>query len=365
LDKTHHVGDRLGPVVIAPDSFKGSFSAEEVAAALAAGVRSAGGEAIELPVADGGEGTMNVLAAALGAEIRMERVRDPLGRPVTGSFAVLPGGATAIVEMAQASGLARVAPAERDAWAASTYGSGELIAAAARAGACKVIVTVGGSATTDGGAGALAALDEARVEAQLEVVCDVQTVWELAPSTYGPQKGADAETVRRLERRLDELAARAPRGRDPRGVPMTGAAGGLSGGLWAFRGAKLVAGAGYVLDMIGFDERAAAAGLVVTGEGRLDDQTLEGKAVAEVSARCRALDVPCYAVVGEAALATERVDRLGLVGVSEARTLPELREAGVRLARAAAPGPRAGPSGSPRPDAPLRGRSRGRFDRGS
>ena len=323
------------PVLVAPDSFKGTFSAADVAAALAAGVRGERREAVELPLADGGEGTMEVLAAALGAEIRTERVHDPLGRPITASFALLESGGTAIVEMAQASGLARVAPNERDAWAASTYGTGELVAAAARAGARKVIVTVGGSATTDGGAGALAALDAAGIEVGIEVLCDVRTPWELAPSTYGPQKGADPETVRRLERRLDELAARAPR--DPRGVPLTGAAGGLSGGLWAFRGAKLVAGAAAVLDLLGFDERASGAALVVTGEGRLDEQTLEGKVVAEVAARCRSLGVPCYAVVGESALGRAGLDRLGLSGVREATTLTELREAGAQVARAALP----------------------------
>ena len=320
-------------MLVAPDSFKGTFSAADVAAAAAAGVRGAGREAVELPLADGGEGTMEVLSAAFGGEIQMELVHDPLGRPVTASFALLEGGETAIVEMAQASGLARVAPTERDAWAASTYGTGELIAAAARAGTRKVIVTVGGSATTDGGAGALAALDAAGVEVELEVLCDVWTVSELAPRTYGPQKGADPETVRRLERRLDELAARAPR--DPRGVPLTGAAGGLSGGLWAFRGAKLVPGAASVLDLLDFDERASGAALVVTGEGRLDEQTLEGKVVAEVAARCRSLGVPCYAVVGKSALGREGLERLGLSGVREATKLPELREAGAWLARAA------------------------------
>lgn len=327
-------GDQLRPVLVAPDSFKGTFAADEVAAAIAAGIRDEGGEAIELPVADGGEGTMEVLTTALDAEVRTARVRDPLGRPVAASFAVLADGETAVVEMAQASGLARVAPAERDAWAASTCGTGELIAAAARAGAGKVIVTVGGSATTDGGAGALAALDQAAVHVELDVVCDVQTPWELAPSMYGPQKGADSAMVRRLERRLDELASRAPPGRDPRGVPMTGAAGGLSGGLWAFRGARLVQGAAYLLDLLGFDERAAAAALVVTGEGRLDEQTLEGKAVSEVAAHCRAVGIPCYAVVGECALAADGLARLGLAGVSEATTLSELRAAGSRLAGA-------------------------------
>ena len=332
------------PAVVAPDSFKGTFSAAEAAAAIAAGIREAGGEAIELPVADGGEGTMATLVTALGCEVRQASVSDPLGRPITASYAFLPDGETAIVEMAQASGLARVAPAERDAWSASTYGTGELIAAAARAGARKVIVTVGGSATTDGGAGALEALDAAGVEVALEVVCDVRTPWELAPSTYGPQKGADAETVRRLERRLDALASRAPSGHDPRGVPMTGAAGGLAGGLWAFRGAELVPGAAYVLDLVGFEERAAGAAFVVTGEGRLDEQTLEGKLVAEVASRSRALGITCYAVVGELALAAARLGPLGLAGVSEATTFAELRSAGARLAGPSAAAPLRSPS---------------------
>ena len=163
-------------------------------------------------------------------------VSDPLGRPIETEFALLPDG-SALVEMARASGLALVAEDERDAWEASTRGTGELIAAAAAAGAERVVVTVGGSATTDGGAGALAALDDAGVEIDLEVVCDVRTPFEDAPRVFAPQKGADAKTVERLERRLAELAAGWPR--DPRGEPMTGCAGGLSGGLWAARGARL------------------------------------------------------------------------------------------------------------------------------
>ena len=151
------------PVLVAPDSFKGTFSAREVAAAIAAGLRSADREARELPVADGGEGTMEVLVTALGGEVRVVTVSDPLGRPIEAGFALLPDG-TAVVEMAQASGLGLVEEGERDAWAASTRGTGELIVAAVEAGAEKVIVTVGGSATTDGGAGALEALDEAGVE---------------------------------------------------------------------------------------------------------------------------------------------------------------------------------------------------------
>ncbi len=277
------------PVIVSPDSFKGTFSASEVAGAIAEGLREGGIEAVELPIGDGGEGTLDALVEALDGEYRTATVSDPLGRPHEARFGLLPDG-RAVVEMAQASGLGLVAEDERDAWAASTRGTGELIAAAAAAGASTVVVTVGGSATTDGGAGALEALDEAGAEPALEVVCDVNTPWEKAPSVFGPQKGADEATVRRLEDRLDALAETAPR--DPRGKPMTGGAGGLSGGLWAFRGATLVPGAAYVLDALGFDARAREAAFVVTGEGRLDSQTLTGKAVGELAARCKDAGVP-------------------------------------------------------------------------
>jgi glycerate 2-kinase len=312
------------PVLVAPDSFKGSFSAAEVATALAAGLRDAAREAVELPVADGGEGTMDALVSALGGELRGARVSDPLGRPVEASFALLPDARTAVVETAQASGLGLVAEEERDAFAASTRGTGELIAAAVEAGAERVLVTVGGSATTDGGAGALDALEG--VDVELEVLCDVRTPWELAARVFGPQKGADAATVERLERRLDEFADRAPR--DPRGEPMTGAAGALSGGLWAFRGARLFPGAPYVLDAVGFDERMRESAFVVTGEGKLDDQTLQGKIVGEVATRCRQGGVACHAVVGKNALEPFKARILDLASVSEATTLAELREAG-------------------------------------
>jgi glycerate 2-kinase len=318
--------------LVAPDSFKGTFSASDVAAAIGRGLRSGGVDATELPVGDGGEGTMDALATALRAERRRATVTDPLGRPVEATFALLPDGRTAIVEMAEASGLRRVAAEERDAWAASTRGTGELIVAAARAGAEKVVVTVGGSATTDGGAGAVQALVEAGLDLELEVVCDVRSAWEDAPRLYGPQKGADPEMVKHLEQRLDELAASAPR--DPRGVPGTGSAGGLSGGLWAFCGARLLPGAAYVLDVIGFDDLARRADFVVTGEGRLDEQTLEGKIVAEVTARSQRAGVPCHAVVGEDELGSNAAAELGLASVRKATTLPELEDAGRALASA-------------------------------
>jgi glycerate 2-kinase len=316
------------PVLVAPDSFKGTFSAGEVAAAIAAGLRSADREAVELPVGDGGEGTMGVLVDALGGDLRTATVSDPLGRPVEAGFAILPDG-SAVVETAQASGLGLVAEDERDAWAASTRGTGELIALAVEAGAEHVLVTVGGSATSDGGAGALEALEEAGVRPDLEVLCDVRTVYEKAPSVFGPQKGAGPELVKRLERRLDELAEKLPR--DPRGVPMTGAAGGLSGGLWGGLGARLVPGAAYVLDAIGFDAAMKRSAFVVTGEGRLDSQTLEGKIVGEVATRCRQGGVACHAIVGRDELDPFEERIIDLASVSEATDLREMEAAGRRL----------------------------------
>ena len=324
------------PVLVAPDSFKGTFAAIEVAAALARGLRRGGRDAVEMPIGDGGEGTMDALLAARGGERVEATAPDPIGRPVATQFSLLPGGRTAVVETAQASGLHHVAEDERDAWAASTRGTGELIAAAARAGASEVIVTVGGSATTDGGAGALEALSEADVGVELVVVCDVRTPWEDAARVFGPQKGADPELVARLERRLEHLADAAPR--DPRGVPMTGCAGGLSGALWAHRGARLVPGAAFVLDEVGFDAVMHGARFAVTGEGRLDEQTLAGKAVAEVATRCRQAGVACHAVVGEERLEPFQARVLDLASVAEATTITELEDAGAAIAVASRPG---------------------------
>ena len=319
-------------VLVAPDSFKGTFSAREVARAIAGGLRDGGLEAEELPIGDGGEGTMDALVATLGGELHELGVSDPLGRPIEASFAILPDG-RAVVEMAQASGLALVKEDERDAWAASTRGTGELIVAAVETGASEVLVTVGGSATTDGGAGAVEVLEEAGVKPRLEVLCDVRTVFEDAPRVFGPQKGAGPRMVKRLERRLDKLAAKAPR--DPRGVRMTGAAGGLSGGLYAYMGAKLALGAAYVLDTVGFDERMRQARFVVTGEGRIDGQTLTGKAVGEVATRCRQSGVACHAVVGSNALEDFEIRLLDLASVTESGTKAKLRRTGMDLAELA------------------------------
>jgi glycerate 2-kinase len=317
------------PALVAPDSFKGTFSAREVAAAVARGLRAGGREAVEMPVADGGEGTIDALLSTLDGELSAVAVADPLGRPVDAAFALIDGGRTAIVEMARASGLGLVAEPERDAWAASTRGTGELIVAAVEAGVERVIVTVGGSATTDGGAGALEALAEAGTTVEMDVLCDVRTPFEDAPRVFGPQKGADAALVRELEQRLDRLAGTFER--DPRGEPMTGCAGGLSGGLWAQHGARLHDGPAFVLNALGFDDRMRASAFVVTGEGRIDEQTLQGKLVGEVATRCRQAGVPCHGVVGRIELDAFSQRILDFASLREATTLEELEQAGRRL----------------------------------
>src|SRR3954462_7501106 len=204
----------MATVLVAPDSFKGTFSAVEVAEAIGRGLRAAGLECDLCPVADGGEGTMETLLASIGGEVvEVDGVLDPLRRPRRAPFELIEGGARAIVEMAAASGLGLVAEDERDAWAATTYGTGQLIHAAAEAGAAEIRVAVGGSATTDGGRGALEALDERGGigDARVVVLCDVTTPWERCAEIYGPQKGADPDMVRRLTARLDADAADLPR----------------------------------------------------------------------------------------------------------------------------------------------------------
>jgi glycerate kinase len=233
--------------------------------------------------------------------------------------------------MARASGLPLVAPEERDAERADTYGTGELIAAALAAGAEKVLVAVGGSATTDGGRGALEAL---RAEgwpavSEIEVLCDVDTPYEEAARVFGPQKGADPAAVERLTARLDELAAALHR--DPRGVPMTGCAGGLSGGLWAC-GASLRPGAAYVLEAIGFDRRLAAADAVVGGEGRVDSQSFEGKIVSILVERCDAAGKPLHLVVGRNSLEGE--PPAVVASIDEAGDPTAMRRVGELLASA-------------------------------
>jgi glycerate kinase len=317
-------------VLVAPDSFKGTLSATEVAKAIGDGL-SAAGRLVDLcPVADGGEGTLAALAAGVDISQRTATVGDPLGRSVEATFGL--AGRIAVIETAAASGLGLVAEDERDAFAASSAGTGELILAAVHAGAKRVYLGAGGSATTDGGAGAIKAIEAGGGldGAMLIVLCDVRTPFEDAARVFAPQKGADADTVKRLSARLGALARRFQR--DPRGRPMTGAAGGLSGGLWSAFGAELVAGAPFVLDEVGFDARMRAARAVVTGEGRLDRQSLAGKAVSEVATRARQAGVPCYAIVGSSELDAFELRILDLQAALEAGTIQGLRLAGRRLA---------------------------------
>jgi glycerate 2-kinase len=328
--------------LLAPDSFKGTFSATEVAAAMARGVRAAGREPVELPLADGGEGTAAALLAARGGTLLRASAHDPLRRPITAEFALLGDGRTAVVEVAAASGLPLLGEDELDAERADSYGTGELIAAAATAGARTILVAAGGSATTDGGGGAIVALLERGWRASddhgvgnqphLEVICDVTTTFEDAARVFAPQKGADELAVARLNTRLQQLATTLPR--DPRGAPMSGAAGGLSGGLLAAFDATLCAGAPFVLDQLGFDAKLASADAVLTGEGRIDSQSLVGKLVGTVAERCAGAGVPLTAIVGKDELERERASAAGIAAVTEATTLAEIEAVAQRIADA-------------------------------
>ena len=332
-------------MLAAPDKFKGTFSAAEVAAAMARGARAAGWDAVERPIADGGEGTAEALMAAHGGRWVEADAHDALGRPVRARFALLadacdvvvggerialPGGErTAVVEVAAASGLWRLTAEERDAFGASSRGTGELIAAAVAAGAETVIVAAGGSATTDAGQGAIDVVRGLDRLPHFVVACDTAVPFEHAPSVYGPQKGARPAEVAALEARLDGFAAAAPR--DPRGLPMSGAAGGLAGGLWAWCGAELVGGAALLLDALALDVELARADMVLTGEGCIDAQTLTGKGVGELAGRCVGAGIPCAAIVGRAALTRKQRDELGLVAIAEATSLDAIAAAAAEL----------------------------------
>lgn len=326
------------PVLVAPDAFKGTFTAVEVADAIAEGLESTGLAADRCPIADGGEGTAQVLHAALGGELHEVRVHGPLGEPVRASFVLLPPAVgrartprTAVLDMASASGLPLIAEADRDPLRATTEGTGELIGAAIDAGAELVLVACGGSATADGGAGALAAIEAhgGLRGARLTCLVDVHTPWERCAELFGPQKGATPEQVQELARRLAELARTFPV--DPTGIPGSGAAGGLAGGLHAALGAAIEPGAPYVLQALGVDHRMRAARFVVVGEGRLDRTALEGKAPGELATRARQAGVPCHAVVGRSAIDPFDARIIDLMEILEATTRAELVAAGQLL----------------------------------
>lgn len=287
-------------VVAAPDKFRGSATASEIALAVARAAEAAGWSCDRVPVSDGGEGFCEVF----GGRSRLAVVRDPLGRPVQAEWRMLDDGRTAVVESAQASGLALVeGNGGNDAVRADTAGTGQLIAAAVTAGARRVLVGVGGSASTDGGLGAIEALEPlSRLRGvELVVACDVDTAFEDAARVFAPQKGASPAEVELLSRRLARLSQvyRERYGVDVASLRGAGAAGGLAGGLAAI-GATLVEGFDLVADTLELAERIEAADLVVTGEGALDEQSFHGKSVGGVVGLASAAGVPVLVVAGEA-----------------------------------------------------------------
>ena len=299
-------------VVAAPDKFRGTASAAAVAAAVARSVVDAGGSAVEVPMADGGEGTLE----ALGGPNRTTRVTGPLGRPVEASWRL--DGSTAVIEMALTSGLLLAGGLDGNrALDATTAGTGELIRLAVEQGARRVLVGMGGSATTDGGLGALRAMGSpARYRGvDLLVACDVRTSFVDAAEVFGPQKGASPAEVELLRRRLERLAQVYD---EEYGVAVgdlarAGAAGGLAGGLAAI-GASLVDGVDLVADELALDELVDGVDLVVSGEGYLDASSFEGKVVGGVAAHATALAVPLFVVAGRVdPEVAARVDAVSLV----------------------------------------------------
>lgn len=320
--------------VVIPDSFKGCLSSGEICDIIAREIcrRDPEARVCALPVADGGEGTVDAFLGALGGEKVAVPCRDPYGRPLTAHYGLFPDGKTAVIEMAAAAGLPLVGEDRRVA-DATTYGVGQLIAHALKRGAERILLGLGGSATNDGGCGAAAALGVEFLDAegkafvpvggtlrriahirvdgllpalrQAEVIamCDIDNPLcgeSGAAAVFAPQKGADAATVRMLDEGLAHLAAVIEKdlGRSLLTLPGGGAAGGFGAGSVAFLGARLQMGIEAVLDLTDFDRLAADAYLVITGEGQLDSQSLRGKVVVGVARRARALGVPVVALVG-------------------------------------------------------------------
>jgi len=313
-----------------PASCKGVLSAVEGAMALAAGMRGAGVEADELPVADGGEGTAEVFAATLGGEWRVAAASDPLGRSVQGRYLVLEDG-SGVVEAAEAIGLRLLAEDELDPMTASSRGLGELLACVAGEASGSILVGLGDTATVDGGAGLLEAAGESLAGRELLVLCDVRNPLlgeRGAARAFGPQKGASPRQVEELEARLGAMDALRPYA----DLPGAGAAGGLGAAL-ASLGGKLVSGASVVLERIAFRAQAAGADLVVTGEGTIDRSSFEGKAVGEVLRACGELDVRCELFGGRVEEAPPGAATHALSGSPE-RAAEDLVELGGRLGRA-------------------------------
>jgi len=337
------------PIVIAPDSFKGSLTSAEVAEAMAKGVRRVLPQAdlTLLPLSDGGEGLVDSLVVASGGKLLEFDVTGPLGTPVTAKMGLMGNGQTAVIEMAQASGLILVAENKRNPLVTTTFGTGELIKKALELGCTHLIIGIGGSATNDGGMGMAQALgfrfldDQgtplvhgggelarlAKIDASgkdprlenvtIEVACDVNnplTGPQGAAHIYGPQKGATPEMVEFLDAALanyDQVLQR-DLGQDVGKVPGAGAAGGLGAGLMALLGGTLVSGIELVLDVLRFDEKVRGARLVLTGEGKFDAQSAFGKVPMGVAHRARALGVPVVVVAGSALPSAEILHREGV-----------------------------------------------------
>src|SRR3989441_1580237 len=372
-------------VIVAPQSFKGSADAVAVASAIARGVRRAwpDAEVEEVPLADGGEGTVRALVHATKGTTQLTRVHDPLGREIAAAWGLFGDGTTAIVEMAAASGLPLLRLEDRDPRLTSTRGTGELILAAAQSGAHRIVIGIGGSATNDGGAGLARALgyrffdregreipeggaslarlhridgqtDPRLVRPAIDVACDVRNPLlgpEGASAVYGPQKGATPEIVRELDAALTRYAdvLEAFVGRRIRDVPGAGAAGGLGRGRLACLDARLVSGAELVLGAVRFADRVRGADLVITREGRIDRQSAYGKLTGAVTAAARAAGVPVVAVVGGVGAGHESAGLGDIAVASEGvsleeamlRPLPLIERAAERLVRAhATAGPR-------------------------
>lgn len=343
-------------VLVAPDKFKGSLTAGEVASAVAAGLADVHPALAvrTLPVADGGEGTVDAAVAAGYERVRVP-ARGPTGAPVTASYAVR--GDTAVVELAEASGLHRL-PGPPEPLAATSAGTGDLIAAAVRAGCRRIVLGVGGSACTDGGAGMLAALGARLLDAagcelpfggaalsrlssldlsglpevDIELATDVDNPLHEAAFVYGPQKGASPGDVEVLAAALRHWATFAGPGFASR--PGAGAAGGVGFAAMAVLGARRRPGIELLLDLLGFDDALTGASLVITGEGSLDEQTLSGKAPAGVARAAAAAGIPCVAVSGRCRLST--VDLAG-AGLSAAYALSDLEPDPARCMAEAAP----------------------------
>lgn len=305
--------------LLCPASLKGALSARAAASALARGL---GGSATELPIADGGEGTAAAFEAALGGEWLEARVRDPLGRPHSARWLVLPDG-RAVVEAASALGLPLLVPDERDPLRASSRGLGELISAALAGSPTGLVVGLGGTATVDGGAGLREVLHELPVPTV--ALCDVQVPLGDAARLFGPQKGASEDDVAVLERRLAELDELRPYA----ALPGAGAAGGLGAAL-ASLGAELAPGAPTLLDLLGFDDLLPRHDLVVSGEGEVDRTTLAGKAPAEVARRAAATGVRCVVFGGRVLADVPGAETVALSG-DPAHAERDLVELGTRL----------------------------------